>query len=148
MGLFDEIHCKMPLPGDPPDFVLARPLFQTYDLGRGMGDYTITGDGRLLMDGSMATHLLEQVLQTGDITPLCLGYKRKRIEMHADNVRGGRHVAGQYRWFTEGGVPAVHISYVVQVRNGRVSSIKEKWRKEEPALPFAEFHVDTAGPSG
>ena len=41
MGLFDTVLIKMPLPDDAPEFVKKCPVFQTYDLGRGMGEYFI-----------------------------------------------------------------------------------------------------------
>ena len=48
MGLFDDVRCEMPLPdGYDPD---RKRTFQTKDLGCDMGDYRITGDGRLIRE--------------------------------------------------------------------------------------------------
>jgi hypothetical protein len=45
MGMFDTVYCQANI----PDAELGpKPEFQTYSLGRGMGRYTITADGRLL----------------------------------------------------------------------------------------------------
>lgn len=63
--------------------------------------------------------------------------------MWASNLRGGApgkgKKKGQYITYTENGEDCISITYVVQIRNGRVSSIKEKWREVKPARPFAEM---------
>lgn len=138
MGLFDSIHCKMPLPDDAPEHVKACPVFQTYDLGRGMNDYVIDEDGRLFLESGLMSELITTL--TGKTTPfLPIEYDRKRIEMSACNGRGGRPTKNGYEVFTEDGSDRVEIGYVVQIRNGVVSSITEKYRSSKPARPMAEW---------
>lgn len=45
MGLFDTIRWQARFPDSR---LGAQPVFQTYSLGRGMGRYTVTEEGRLL----------------------------------------------------------------------------------------------------
>ena len=140
MGLLDDIYCKMPLPEDAPEFLKKCPAFQTYDLGRGMGEYIITEDGQLMMERHMLTGILMEAFgATEDPPPMPVNYKRKRIEMHGSNIRGGGHRNGEYVWYTNDGSDYIEITYVVQIRNGKVSSIKEKNRTTQPARPFTEM---------
>lgn len=138
MGMLDSIHCKMPLPDESPIFIKENPFFQTYDLGRGMGDYVITEDGQLQMQSNIMSHILMEALGQSheDMKPYPLNYKRKRIEMHASNLRGAGPRNGQYVYFTEGGEDYIDITFVVQIRSGKVSSIKEKSRSVKPALDY------------
>ncbi len=50
MGFFDTVRCQAPF----PDAALGpEPEFQTYSLGRGMGKYTISMEGRLIRHPAM-----------------------------------------------------------------------------------------------
>lgn len=142
MGLFDEIHCKKKLPDDAPEFVKKCPAFQTYDLGKGMGQYAITEDGQLVLESNMMTNILREVFKS-EPKPILVKYVRKKIEMYATNLRGGApgkgKRKGQYISYTENGEDCMTIVYVVQIRKGRVSSIKEKWREVKAARPLAEM---------
>ena len=138
MSLFDTIHCKRALPDDAPEFVKKSPVFQTYDLGRGCGDWTITEEGELRADRNIATEIFAEALNVC-IPPVMVRYKRKRIEMYATNLRGGGPRGKKYVFFTENGEDCISITYVVQIRNGKVSSIREKWRQAQPALPLKEM---------
>ncbi len=140
MGLFDTICCKKQLPDNAPDFVKECPVFQTYDLGRGMGEYTITEDGRLLMDSNLTTWMIREALGCKEFPPVPLEYKRKRIEMRADNLRGGAPRGKRYVYFTDDGGDYTEVVYVVQIRDGKVSSIKEKFRQCQPAQPIANMN--------
>ena len=126
MGLFDEVHCRYPLPDDAPEFVRRFRAFQTYDLGRGMGEYTITEEGQLCAS-------------LNSWRPGPIYYKRKRLELYASNLRGGKPTPSGFQYYTENGEDYVSIVYVVQIRDGKVSSIKEKWRRVLPARPMKEF---------
>jgi hypothetical protein len=150
MGLFDTVHCKKALPADAPEFLKKSPFFQTYDLGRGMGEYTITEDGVLQVESNMMSWILEEALKV-DHKPLAipLTYRRKRIEMYASNLRGGAPRGGKYVYFTDDGSDYISVTYVVQIRNGKVSSIKEKSRSAQPARPYSEMNgePDASGPA-
>jgi hypothetical protein len=128
----------MPLPDDAPKFVKDCPAFQTYDLGKGMGSWTITEDGGLQCDQTLIGGLLEQEFSV-KIPPCPISYKRKRIEMTASNLRGAGPRKGKYVYFTEDGSDLIEITYIVQIRNGKVSSIKEKLRTQRPARPMSEM---------
>jgi len=142
MGLFDEIYCKKKLPDDAPEFVKKCPAFQTYDLGRGMGQYTITEDGQLVLESNMMTDILREIFKS-EPKPLPIKYVRKKIEMYASNLRAGGPGKGKNKgkWieYTENGEDYISITYVVQIRNSRVSSIKEKWRETKSARPISEL---------
>lgn len=136
MGLFDEVtvHPSL-LPDDAPEHVKRCPVFQTYDLGRGMGDYEITADRKVIC-GSTARLL--KLMPDSNITAE-QKWKRKRIELYASNLRGGRMVGKKYRSFTDDGEPVVAVTYVVWIRNGRAGKVMEVRRDEEPALPMSKF---------
>jgi hypothetical protein len=140
MGLFDEIHCKMPLPGEPPEFVKRCPVFQTYDLGCGMGAYTITKDGQLVIESTMLSDQFAEIMGV-EFRPSPMNFCRKRIEMHASNLRAGApgkgRDKGKYINYTDDGSDWVQIGYVVQIRDDRVSSIKETSRVVSPARKYA-----------
>ncbi len=136
MGLFDDIYCKMPLPDDAPQFVKDCPVFQTYDLGRCMGQYIITEDGRLRYADDLTCQLPEHLREA--MQPK---YKRKRIRMHATNLRAGGPRKGEYVWFTTNGEDLIDIDYIVQIRDNKVSSIKETNRRVRPARPVSEMHA-------
>jgi hypothetical protein len=140
MGLFDTVLIKMPLPDDAPEFVKKCPVFQTYDLGRGMGEYFIDEDGKLWYEANDYTYILCEAfgVEPKDVKPILCNYKRKKLELDASNIRGGRRdpETNSYVMLTENGEDACSIVYTVQIRNGKVSSIKEKHRKVEPAKKF------------
>lgn len=139
MSSFDTIVCKMKLPEDAPDFVKKNPVFQTYDLGCRMDDYIITEEGELVVR-PLALQILSKSFGKQLLDLLApVNYKRKRIEMYTTNLRGGSPTKdGKYVYYTDGGVDLVDITYVVQIRSGKVSSIKEKFRKVRPAVDWAE----------
>jgi len=135
--MFDSIHCKMSLPEGTPEYFKENPYFQTYDLGCWMGDYVITEEGRLQMQNSLVSNVLMENHE--DVTPITISYKRKRIEMYATNLRGGAFRDGKYVNFTDGGVDCIEITLIVQIRSGKVSSIKEKSRFVKPAIDYKLF---------
>lgn len=135
MSLFDEIVCKMPLPDDAPAFVKKYRSFQTCDLGRGMGQYTIDEDRQLYCEFTVSARILKQALGIDKLPRVSMFYRRKRIEMAATNMVGGGPVKGNCVPRTKDGSDCINIVYVVQIRDGKVSSIKEKHRSCEPALP-------------
>jgi hypothetical protein len=53
MGMFDDIRCEMPLPEWPEGEV---PYFQTKDMDCALDHYTITKEGRLILDGKDRQH--------------------------------------------------------------------------------------------
>lgn len=142
MGLFDEVTVLCELPENAPEFVRKCPVFQTYDLGRGANEYEITEDREFVMTGSAVGLMLATAFGAGDVkfkTPV--PFKRKRLELYTTNGCGGRRVGKTYMNFTKNGEPYVAITYVVQIRSGFVSSIKEKSRVEKPALPKSRLQM-------
>lgn len=147
MGLLDEVYCEMPLPDDAPEFLKKCPAFQTYDLGRGMGNFTITKDGILqLTPGTFDLSWCFEITgvkpieippdKITPIKPIPMNYKRKRLEIHATNLRAAGPQGDKYVYYTDDGSDCIDISYIVQIRNGRVSSIKENGRDTKPALLY------------
>lgn len=137
--MFDEIYCKIKLPEDAPDFVKRIPCFQTYDLGKGMGQYTITEDGELQLDSTTLTFMLAEAMGAPEgfqPKPMKISYKRKRIEMYTSNIRGGAPSKDGYVYYTDDGSDYIEITYIVQIRNSKVSSIKEKIRTAKPAQKY------------
>lgn len=148
MGMFDTVEVRCELPTNAPEFVVRSPVFQTYDLGRGMNDYAITKDKRLVITRSCIEAILMKAFKTPKdvaeqikkhVTPLT--YRRKRLELYASNLRGGKPMGKKKKWqvFTANGEQMVEVTYVVQIRDGLVSSIKEKHRRVEDALPMSKF---------
>lgn len=140
MSVVDEIHCKMSLPADAPEFLKDAPFFQTSDLGKSGNEYQITKDGEFQITRTILGDIVCQALEiTEPPPPTTIEWKRKKIEMYASNLRAGGPRDGQYTYFTEDGSDYISICYVVQIRNGKVSSIKEKFREAKSALPISEF---------
>lgn len=142
MSCYDEIICEMSLPGDVPDFIQKRPVFQTYNLGCKMNVFLLK-DGQLQLDINhcFIAQVLKEALELPEeqLPSTSIDYKRKRIVMYASNVRGGKPGKKGYQWYTDDGSDKIDITYVVQIRNSRVSSIKELSRTVEPALPYKDF---------
>ena len=142
MGLIDSIHCKMKLPDNAPNFLKKSPFFQTSDLGKSCSDYVITEEGEVQISNSIMGNFLCEALgvDSKELPPVKVSWKRKKIEMYASNCAGGAPRNGEYVWFTHDGSDYIGITYVVQIRNGKVSSIKEKYREVKAARPISEFH--------
>lgn len=141
MSCFDSIYCEMELPGSPPNYLKKCPSFQTCDLGKAMNEYIISKDGELLLDvsSSFIYAILKEVLKDQkEPEPSKVFYKRKKITMYASNCVGGGPRNGEYVYYTEDGSDIIDVDYVVQIRNGIVSSIKEISRRVKPALPISE----------
>lgn len=142
MSVPDYIHCKMALPADTPECIKKSPFFQTSDLGNAGSDFVITEDGELQIEHSIMANILCEALEIDPeaIPPTPIFWKRKKITMYASNCRGGGPRDGKYVWFTDDGSDYVRATMVVQIRSGKVSSIKMTHCSSEPALPFSEFH--------
>jgi hypothetical protein len=140
MSQYDEIHCKMKLPEDSPEYFKENPFFQTHDLEGIMAEYTITEEGEITLDNWFMKSILVDVLQIPkeNIKPEKLYWKRKKIQMYSSNCCGGGNINGKYVMFTKDGSDCIEISYVVQIRNGKVSSIKESSRSVRPAIKVPE----------
>ena len=125
MGLFDdvEVHPSR-LPLGIPAWLLKCPVFQTYDLGRGMGHYKIDDDGCLY-------HV--HVVFAGGVQKI--PYKRKRIELYASNLRGGRpdpSGKGPYQYLTENGEDYEDVTLIAEFRYA-VLKIRTKHINSQPA---------------
>lgn len=139
MSLFDTVLCKAKLPDDAPSFLKDCPSFQTYDLGGTMADYEITADGTLILVSTVLSGMLAAAFGGKKVVPVPVNYRRKRIELHASNLCGGAPSKEGYVKFTQDGEDAMDITYVVQIRDGKVSSIKEKWRRVDAAMPISKM---------
>ena len=100
-----------------------------------MGDFTITENGEVTIDHSiMGDFLAEAVGVSRDLLkPMRITWKRKKITMYASNLCGAGPRNGKYIYYTKDGSDYISITYVVQIRNGKVSSIKEQSRHSQPA---------------
>jgi hypothetical protein len=148
MSLVDTVFCEYPLPDNAPEHIKKCPVFQTHDLGEGMGEYILTKDGKLLFKNDICSSLLCKAFgkNVEDIEPFALEYKRKKIELFGSNIRGGRPATKKekengetYVYLTDDGSDLIEITYVVQIRNSKVSSIKEKYRKVSPAKKYEKL---------
>lgn len=131
----------MELPENAPEYLKRCPFFQTYDLGKGMNEYILSEDRELLLNvkHSMIYGMLKEVFGAPENPiPTKIFHKRKKIIMSATNCRGGGPRNGKYVYYTDDGSDIVDINYVVQIRDGKVSSIKEESRNVKPALPLNE----------
>ncbi len=113
MGMFDELVCKMELPGQKPDFVQDGHLFQTKDLDCDMDVFRIDESGVL------------------DYEPPFTG----ELEFYASNIVG----AGCGFQYTKDGEDAESVTYVATVRDGLVISIQQTCYKRSVALSSAEY---------
>ena len=141
MSLFDTVKILCPLPENTPEFIKKCPVFQTSDLGEGMGNYIVTKEGKLCFHSDPISMILCKALgtQLEDIKPVEVVYKRKKIELYSTNIIGGKPGKNDdYIWLTNNGEDAITISYILQIRNGKVSSIKEKNRSIKSAQKFEE----------
>lgn len=130
---FDNVVCRYPLPGNVPDFLKKKPWFQTRDLYGGMNDYEITKDG--VVKPVIDSGLLDFCRELGLEMDAPLRWKRKRLEIYASNISSGRPMPdGSYGYTTFDGQEMCDITYVVNIRNSVVSSIRELHRRTEPAL--------------
>ena len=135
MGLFDEIYCEYELPGEVPEFIKKCPSFQTKDLGEGMGQYIITKEGELFLD--LSCYNIPGIPEFF-LTNKKIGYSRKKIEMYGSNIRAAGPRDGKYVWYTDDGSDYISITYIVQIRKGKVTSIKETHRTVEPAEKYVK----------
>src|SRR5579875_1775245 len=107
MGLFDDIHCDYPLPGNPPAFVAKQPDFQTKDLDCCMEHFTITTDGKLRRDSGPD--------DMGDFTGT--------VEFYTSNI-----VASGPGVYTRNGEDAESVGYRAVFVHGRVIELTEMER--------------------
>lgn len=137
MGLFDTVVVECDLPKDAPKWLKDNPVFQTYDLGRMMGDYAITQDRELVVRGSCIDQIVRDMLQVPEscVTSVPIKYKRKKIELSTSNLRGLKNGVS----YTDGGDDAINITYRVWIYDGKVGPIREVSRIEKPALPMSKF---------
>ena len=140
MSLFDTVTIECDLPDTAPDWLKRCPVFQTNDLGGMMADYAITKDRQLVIEDTCIGPIIREALGITE-QPQCVPvkYKRKRLELFATNIRGGRKVGNTYCHFTENGEQYVNILYVVWIRDGIAGPIREKSRSDGDALPMSEF---------
>lgn len=139
MGCFDTVCIECDLPPSAPDWLKDCPVFQTYDLGGMMGDYSITKDRKLVIVDTCIGETLREALGVAKQPPIPVKYKRKKLLLYASNIRGGRKVGKEYRQFTEDGSPCVSLHYRVWIYNGKAGPIREVSRVEKPALPMSKF---------
>ena len=109
MGMYDEIECEYPLPGNPPAWIKSGHRFQTKDLSCLMETYTIEADGTF-----------SEPEYTGE-----LGF-------YTSNVVGTG--PGTY---TKDGEDAESVAYRAVIVGGVLSSITETEHTREPAWPVA-----------
>lgn len=125
MGMFDWLHCKMPLPGGPRDANTLR--FQTKsiapDLGGTMDEYTVAEDGRLwgedydIVDRSDpdATGLagLAGLLTRENVRPRAMDGWTGRVSFYTDyGIKDANGWGG--RW----------VEYEADIENGYIKSIR------------------------
>jgi hypothetical protein len=107
MGMFDEIRCEYPLPGDAPADA-ADLDFQTKDLDCLLEKYTITKDG---------------VLQGKE-------HFTGSINFYTNNIVAGPGI------YTADGEDAHHLEYLAVFVDGKISEITEIENRKEPALKY------------
>lgn len=118
MGMFDNIKCSYPLPGDPPEFVREPGhVFQTKSLDDTLSLYEITTDGQLVDS------------KGSPVEPGFTGV----INFYDGNSVGGSHGFS----FTPNGEDAEWVEYEAKFASGKLVDIAEITRSREPALPKA-----------
>src|SRR5688500_1170508 len=104
MGMYDEIRCKAPLPGNAATFVTPDHWFQTKDLECALGNYEITEDGKLIH----VSRMLDQqavdstISHHGDINFYTANWRA-----FADGVT-----------YTQNGEDFEHVEYCARFTNG------------------------------
>lgn len=110
MGMFDDIRCEYPLPGNPPKWAVD---FQTKDLECMLMQYTITVDGRL-REGTEGNYL-------EDFTGT--------VNFYTSNV-----VASGPGAYTRNGEDAEQVEYCAVFVRGKLIEIIEVSHTQEPAI--------------
>ena len=118
MGMYDNVICGYPLPGNPPSWTVGY-VFQTKDLGSMLDQYTITPDGYLIW------HRTEQRLIEDESA--VLGFRNELIRAWDEPVA----FHGEFNFYTSGsktgsdhheGHP-VWLEYKARFTNGRLDWI-------------------------
>jgi hypothetical protein len=111
--MFDDIRCKYPLP-DPEAQDFA---FQTKDLDCNLDMYTITEDGRLLVD----RHLLDENLDHDKNKPFAAGnHPFRRTDLGQEEVLHHGDIT-----FYASGPNGGWMEYIARFTHGRVESIRD-----------------------
>jgi len=123
MGMFDNIRCEYPLPGNPPANA-AELDFQTKDLESLLQTYVITPAGVLQLDGA-------NVPFSGT------------VDFYWSNI-----VASGPGIYTHDGEDAHHLEYQALFIDGKVTRMEETENRKEAALAFSErdFGMPTLTP--
>jgi hypothetical protein len=121
MGMYDNIICRYPLPGEPPSFCAKEGhSFQSKSLDCLMGVYEITQAGGLLQTGNMY----------GDLEkPEPVAF-HGILEFYDSNWAALAYGVS----FTANGEDFESVTYEATFVNGKVQSIAETEREREPAL--------------
>jgi hypothetical protein len=130
MGMFDQIECQYPLPGDPPEFARkSGHRFQTKDFGCVLATYRIAEDGRLLLlDGGTygakpgSGDDPEEIPFTGE------------VDFYDGNI-----AASGPGTYTANGEDEEWVEYKATFVAGRLREIRETRRERKPALPISRL---------
>lgn len=121
MGMYDDIICRYPLPGEPPNFCAKEGYrFQSKSLDCFMATYEITEAGELLQTGEMYGNLEKP--EPVDFHGVLEFYTSNWAAL-AYGVR-----------FTASGEDFESVTYEATFVNGKVQSIVETERERGPAL--------------
>lgn len=125
MGMYDDIVCDYPLPGEPPSFVGPGHAFQTKDLDCAMSTYRITADGELK---------LEREIFSADQGNAVVVDFTGEVRFYTSNVAGGSHGFT----FTRHGENAETVEYVAEISHGKLTSLRQTSRTVRPALSMRD----------
>jgi hypothetical protein len=123
MGMFDDIRCEYPLPGNAPANA-TEIWFQTKDLDCQMHTFAITAKGALLDSSG------ETVDYTG------------AVNFYKNNV-----VCSGPGTYTRNGEPAHFLEYQALFEDGKLLSIRETENRKEPAVAVKYSHIGDEPPT-
>lgn len=144
MGMFDNITCEYPLPGDAPADVKAW-TFQTKDTPAQMLEhYRITADGKLqhrdvrYEDRSDSTKEgIERLV--GMLTPIYGDWIDENDFVGKLSFYGSNVVASGPATYTKDGEDSIWVEYEAVIVDGQLIRIKEIEYKTEPAWKSEGF---------
>lgn len=145
MGMYDNIKCSYPLPGNPPSFIGVGHVFQTKSLDCGMDDYEITADGKLVQTGSGFGDMIVRELTGADATvPLSYAFDdfTGTIDLYDSNCAGAG--PGMY---TRDGEDYESVDYRATFVSGKLTSLIEAHRVRKPALPVSRMNAFNPPPA-
>lgn len=133
MGMFDNVICRRPLPGNVPTFIQSSHPFQSKSMGCLMDTYEIREDSPLGGSDLWVKHYYENAVKGLEPVLDFTGV----IEFYTNNI-----CASGPGLYTRNGEDAQSVTYRATFVNSKLFEIKELENKSEPALKSRNFLED------